>query len=214
MSQTRARILTAARALFNARGVAQVATRDIAAYLGMSQGNLTYHFPKRDQLVESLYLEAMDKLGAQVAAVSEGAFSLFRLFELQQVQATLQEQYWFLWMDFTAIRQAHSAIADHFKQQLLQRQETFHQMLIALQEAGYMQGDLPHKAKGYLFEQMLLIGNFWPHMDGVFPAPAGGRAAYYARLTLTPLYPYLTPKGYRDWMLIDEAVTQAETNNS
>ena len=44
------RILEAGRRLFNERGYAATSMGDIAAAVGISKGNLTYHFPTKQTL--------------------------------------------------------------------------------------------------------------------------------------------------------------------
>ncbi|MGI9645956.1 MAG: TetR/AcrR family transcriptional regulator [Ilumatobacteraceae bacterium] len=51
---TRRRILDAALELFNRTGYAATSQTEIAATAGISQGNLTYHFPAKLDLVEAL----------------------------------------------------------------------------------------------------------------------------------------------------------------
>lgn len=50
-STTRERILEACRRLFNEKGYATTSLADIAASVGISKGNLTYHFPTKYELV-------------------------------------------------------------------------------------------------------------------------------------------------------------------
>ena len=52
--RTRERILDATLALFNERGEPQVSTSLIAAELGISAGNLHYHFRRKDELSAAL----------------------------------------------------------------------------------------------------------------------------------------------------------------
>ena len=52
---TRDRILEACRKLFNERGPNKVTTAEIAESVGMSEGNLHYHFQRKDQIVEALF---------------------------------------------------------------------------------------------------------------------------------------------------------------
>jgi AcrR family transcriptional regulator len=54
------RILDAALALFNERGAAHVTTADIAAAAAMREGNLHYHFRRKEQLVEALFARFQD----------------------------------------------------------------------------------------------------------------------------------------------------------
>lgn len=49
------RILDTALALFNERGAAHVTTAEIAAGAAMREGNLHYHFRRKEQLVEALF---------------------------------------------------------------------------------------------------------------------------------------------------------------
>ncbi|WP_176875385.1 TetR/AcrR family transcriptional regulator [Parasphingopyxis sp. CP4] len=53
-SATADRILDASRNLFNAKGYAATSVTEIAASLGISQGNLTYHFPTKRDLALAL----------------------------------------------------------------------------------------------------------------------------------------------------------------
>ena len=55
---TKQDIIACARRLFEARGYNQVSMREIAGELGISVGNLTYHFKKKEDLIEALLLDA------------------------------------------------------------------------------------------------------------------------------------------------------------
>jgi AcrR family transcriptional regulator len=55
MADTRERILDATLELWNERGFTAVPVADLAAAAGMSNGNLSYHFPSKRDLVVALY---------------------------------------------------------------------------------------------------------------------------------------------------------------
>jgi AcrR family transcriptional regulator len=61
---TRERILDAALSMFNSEGVHAVTTRHVAAHLGISPGNLYYHFANKEEIVLGLY----DRIEAQLLA--------------------------------------------------------------------------------------------------------------------------------------------------
>jgi AcrR family transcriptional regulator len=65
-SDTRARILSAARDLFLERGVQQTSLRDIAEYLGLTKPALYYHFDSREALLASLVQPLIDDCEAFV----------------------------------------------------------------------------------------------------------------------------------------------------
>ncbi len=54
-------IMDTARRLFNERGFHDTSMRDIAAILDISVGNLTYHFKKKEDLIEAILLQDHEK---------------------------------------------------------------------------------------------------------------------------------------------------------
>lgn len=65
--KTRDRILAAARHLFNERGYGNVPTADLAEHLGMSEGNLWYHFKSKRALLEALSEQFATEIEARLA---------------------------------------------------------------------------------------------------------------------------------------------------
>src|SRR5579862_6685430 len=57
----RAEILRTALTLFNAQGTAAVSTNHIAKELGISVGNLYYHFADKEEIVRALYQQHADR---------------------------------------------------------------------------------------------------------------------------------------------------------
>jgi AcrR family transcriptional regulator len=66
--KTRDRILKTSLALFNAESEAQVSTVDIAAVLGISPGNLYYHFKGKEAIIEALFDEFETELRQVLSA--------------------------------------------------------------------------------------------------------------------------------------------------
>ncbi len=86
-TRTRDRILGASLALFNADGLAAVSTHRIAADLGMSPGNLHYHFKAKQLIVGNLFHRFEERLAscmdaaASVVAIDDLWLSLHLIFE-------------------------------------------------------------------------------------------------------------------------------------
>ena len=70
-TRTRDRILDASLALFNEEGLAKVSTHRIAAELGISPGNLHYHFKAKQLIVGTLFRHFEERLSACMAAAAE-----------------------------------------------------------------------------------------------------------------------------------------------
>lgn len=70
---TKARIERAALALFCARGVDAVTTREIAAASGVSEGALYRHYPSKESLAETMFFAIHKRLAGEIrAAAHEG----------------------------------------------------------------------------------------------------------------------------------------------
>ncbi|MBP3819032.1 MAG: TetR/AcrR family transcriptional regulator, partial [Butyrivibrio sp.] len=54
INETRSKILSTAQRLFNENGYRKVSLRMISDAMGISIGNLTYHFKKRDEILKAL----------------------------------------------------------------------------------------------------------------------------------------------------------------
>ncbi len=74
--KTRDRILKTSLALFNSEGEAEVSTVDIAAVLGISPGNLYYHFRGKEAIIEALFDDFEAELKQVLSAPIEKPLSL------------------------------------------------------------------------------------------------------------------------------------------
>ena len=64
MQDTKQKIIAVTIGLFNQYGFANVSLPHIAKELGISLGNLTYHFPKKDQLVWGIFDNFVEDLNS------------------------------------------------------------------------------------------------------------------------------------------------------
>ena len=71
-SDTKARILAAARELFAQHGVQQTSLRDIAEKLGVTKPALYYHFDSREALLASIVQPLLDDMDAFVTSRESG----------------------------------------------------------------------------------------------------------------------------------------------
>jgi AcrR family transcriptional regulator len=71
-TSTKDRIVESGRALFNAKGYGETPLSEIAANVGISQGNLTYHFPTKRQLALCIQEKAKEDAAARQQAYEPG----------------------------------------------------------------------------------------------------------------------------------------------
>ncbi|MEM1123403.1 MAG: TetR/AcrR family transcriptional regulator [Bacteroidota bacterium] len=110
MSTTKAKILTAAIDLFNKEGVNVVTLRDIAKTVGISTGNLAYHYKNKDVLIEAAF-QQMQKERDDILQGVQQIPSLDRIYKQNKMLIRLGKKYLFLYVDTVQILRNYSKIA-------------------------------------------------------------------------------------------------------
>lgn len=90
---TKQRILETAIRLFNEKGTKAVTTNHIAAAMGISPGNLYYHFRSREDIILAI-LDMMDECGFEAIRLIESQTALMSLEALEQKFKVIQEINW------------------------------------------------------------------------------------------------------------------------
>jgi AcrR family transcriptional regulator len=93
LNPTKARILKTALSLFNERGSGNVSTRHIAEELTMSPGNLYYHYPHKEAIVQALFTKLNKTWDEAYAFSSDEPLTLTRIAEMLEVTFEIVWQY-------------------------------------------------------------------------------------------------------------------------
>ena len=135
--RTAERILATALDLFNRYGEPNVATTLIASDMGISPGNLFYHFPAKELLVNALfdeYVHDMDQLlpaAADVRDMEHAWFFMHSLFELIW-------RHRFIYRDLNDLLSKNRHLEGQVKGVLQRKQQAFEAMLSGVQEQGLL----------------------------------------------------------------------------
>lgn len=133
--RTAERILEATLDLFNRFGEPNVSTTLISAELGISPGNLYYHYPAKDELVNSLfdrYEHALSELldaGGGVRNVEDAWFFVHTLFELIW-------QYRFLYRDLNDLLSRNRRLETRFQAVLGNKAKAVRALLDGMGRSG------------------------------------------------------------------------------
>mgnify|MGYP000867259858 FL=1 len=138
--RTAERILEVTLDLFNRFGEPNVSTTLISAELNISQGNLYYHYPAKDELINSLfdrYERALNELlnaSDGVRNVEDAWFFMHTLFELIW-------QYRFLYRDLNDLLSKNRRLETHFQWVLKNKTRPIRTMLDSMGRAGALRID-------------------------------------------------------------------------
>ena len=195
--RTAERILEVTLELFNRFGEPNVSTTLISAELNISPGNLYYHYPAKDELINSLFdryeraLRELLQASDQVRNVEDAWLLFHMLFELIW-------QYRFLYRDLNDLLSKNRRLETHFQFVLKNKGKAVRELLAGLGLGGAVRMDA--REAGPVSTAMVVVLTYWLSYEYVRdprralePASAGAALARGAYHTLSLLMPDLDP---------------------
>ena len=191
--RTAERILEVTLELFNRFGEPNVSTTLISAELSISPGNLYYHYPAKDELINSLFDRYERALGEILQAADgvenvEDAWLFFHmLFELVWA-------YRFLYRDLNDLLSKNRRLETHFQFVLKNKAKAMHAVLDGLSRSGSVR--LTGEQAAPLAANMVVVVTYWLSFEYVrdprhaleaqAAATSMGRGAFHALALLLP----------------------------
>jgi AcrR family transcriptional regulator len=156
--RTAERILEVTLELFNRFGEPNVSTTLISAELRISPGNLYYHYPAKDELINALfdrYERALNELlpaAGEVANVEDAWLFLHMLFELVWAHR-------FLYRDLNDLLSKNRRLETHFQFVLKNKGQAMQQLIDGLQRGGALVID--RREVEPLATSMVVLATYW-----------------------------------------------------
>ena len=156
--RTAERILEVSLDLFNRFGEPNVSTTLISAELGISPGNLYYHYPAKDELINSLFgryeRSLSDLLGAAdgVRNVEDAWFFLHSLFEIIW-------EYRFLYRDLNDLLSKNRLLETRFQVTLKNKARAIRALLSGMGRSGAL--DIDSREADATAEGMVVLLTYW-----------------------------------------------------
>jgi AcrR family transcriptional regulator len=187
---TKARIVDAALRLWNEQGIARVTTNHVAAHLGMSPGNLYYHFRNKDEIVRAAF-DRMNLEADEVWALPEGRIpdlEDLRRFLLGNLR--LYRAYVSLARELPALVRADVDLRKSYRKVHARRVQQLGAIVDRLTLVGLLR--LPDDAaRTALIESAWIVGSFWvPYLEMKDANATNAEIARGARLVLALMRPY------------------------
>jgi AcrR family transcriptional regulator len=195
--RTAERILEVTLALFNRFGEPNVSTTLISAELGISPGNLYYHYPAKDELINSLFdafersLAELLRAADEVSNVEDAWLFFHMLFELIW-------GYRFLYRDLNDLLSKNRRLETHFQFVLKNKGQAVRRVLEGLARSNAMRIDARDTEP--VAVAMVVVLTYWLSFEYVRdprnalePESAGAALLRGAFHVLGLLSPYLEP---------------------
>lgn len=209
---TREAILDHALTAFNEHGIASVGMRDLARDLGLSPGNLTYHFGTKEDLLLAIG-ERLSERNARALVSGAHPDGLDELLaNLRDVFRT-QVEFRCLVLAVVHLHDHYPAMAARYRVNQIARIDGFRAMLRHLAARGSLAPGLGPADMDRLVGTISLVGRFWlsetwlDHRD----RPVDEMIDHYLAVLAGALHASATAKGREELRRVRRAVARGDT---
>ncbi len=192
---TRERILDACLKLFNERGVASVSSADMSEAIGISQGNIAYHFPRKSDLILALFAEREAHIAALFKRMKEHylrereqPFGV--LFDQLTELFGIVRQYRFVSIDLAFLARRYPEIGVAWTRENRTMARVAERLFSLAVADGYMEPESRPGAFDRHIHRMQILLNFY-----VLDEAARGDGSSYVVLLFEDLMHLLSPAG-------------------
>jgi AcrR family transcriptional regulator len=187
--RTRSRVLAESLRLFNELGEAQVTTGTIAAALGMSPGNLYYHFRNKDQIVEELFSRFEARIDIRPQEGAAGAAAIEDLWLYLHLMLEAIWDYRFLYRSLEDLLGRNRRLREHFARIVERQFDVVVALCRGLVRSGTMRAR-PEEIRT-LARNVLLVATYWLSFRGLGARSGAmdaelGRGAYHVMSLIAP----------------------------
>lgn len=194
---TKQRILNTSLQLFNQQGTDVITVRHIAKNLGISHGNLCYHFPNTDLIIEKLYeqlIEELNEILKNPMLLQELNLKIF--YDLTSFIFGKLYKYKFLMQDFISIMRRNPNLKQKHRDLVRSRRMLFQMGIEASIQVGIVKPDIIKGQYENYFEQLFIISDFWlSSAEILYEGSEENKLGKYINIAFTLIVPYLTEKG-------------------
>lgn len=210
--KTKNKILDAAIRLYNDQGLSNVTSRNIAADLSISHGNLEYYFPSKEALVLAIY----EQMREEISSFYEGQDSditnpIEHLHRLLIRLEEFQTKYAFFNLDVLEISRNYHKVNQLLGDTFQIRKDQMNNLFKGFIDLGYMR---PESDKGFykrLQHTIRILITFWQSQKHILAHFEFNQKGEMVRHIWEQLLPHLTEKGKEEYRRV---VQDELTNNT
>lgn len=194
MASTKERIVTEAVALFNESGTSAVSTNHIAQALGISPGNLYFHFRNKEAIIRTIFERLNVDWQAACSLPTDSQPTIDDLRHILEGNFTIVWRYRFYYRELPALIRRDAALAARYREVRSAGLANIEALFAAFIAAGVMRAPDDPATLAQLAEACWLMADFWLPFAELSGAPIGAAdTAHGVALIFTVFRPYFTP---------------------
>jgi AcrR family transcriptional regulator len=208
---TRARIIETALGLFNEQGSGEISTNHIAEVLGISPGNLYYHFRNKEEIIRAIAEQKDARWESLYHLPHDRTPTLADVERLVRENFALVWDYRFFFRELSALTQRDPLLKQGYQQMRRERLAAFEEIFQHFVSAGVARPPASPALVANLAKLCWLISDYWlpfVELDGepVLPDVIEQGVALYMQV----LDPYVNQTGKAREMHASGAVSSIE----
>jgi AcrR family transcriptional regulator len=157
----RERILDTALNLFNESGTAAVSTNHIATELGISPGNLYYHFRNKEEIISALFEQQFARSDALYNLPTDRAPTLDDLQRLIRATFEMSWDYRFIYRELIALLRRDPVLQQRWTAIRARGFTGFHELIAHFVASGVLRDPGDETVVTRLAELCWLLSEFW-----------------------------------------------------
>jgi AcrR family transcriptional regulator len=159
--KTRERILATALGLFNESGTGAVSTNHIADALGISPGNLYYHFRNKEEIIRALFEQQFARWDELYTLPDDRMPTLADLQQLVRATFVTAWEYRFMYRELIALLRRDAQLHQRWVAIRARGFAGFHELVELFVAAGVLRAPHDPAVVTRLAELVWLISEFW-----------------------------------------------------
>lgn len=195
MSKISQRILKKAHKLFTKNGYDKVSLRNIAEAAGTTIGNLTYHFPQKENLIEGIQKQLQEDFSNDMLDAEEKNENALEGF-LRVINRFQQEHKNSIYCYKNMVELCRDS--ENFAKRRIQFRERIFQFFVSsfarMVDDGTMRNDISGERYSTLAHVLVMVGALWIQNSSYSYNPILEKLTMES-VTRDMIYPYFTPKG-------------------
>ncbi|SFB27493.1 DNA-binding transcriptional regulator, AcrR family [Algoriphagus aquimarinus] len=192
--KTKEKIQLMAIKLFNESGIQTITSRHIAGEMGISHGNLDYHYKNKEELLLAIYEKMRSDLSDNYSIRKENTSPLEHLHLLLLRLEKFQYQYRFFNLDVLEISRSYPQVNTLLQQTFELRKKQMETLLDEFMAEGYLIPTEPGSME-QIQHIIRIIITFWVSKQEVLTTYKFNEKGQMTRSIWTIIKPYLNDRG-------------------
>lgn len=195
---TKQKIIQTSIELFNEQGAQNITSRHIAAKLGISHGNLDYHYKTKEALMIAIYEQMRTEMSESYNSRIDFTSSFEHFQRLLKHLDEFNLKYRFFNLDVLEISRSFPQLSRLLEETILLRKKQMEDLFKEFIQEGFIQ-EKSQKEYSRLQHHIRIIITFWLPQKEILSSFQSTETGEMVRHIWALLTPYFTPEGQKEY---------------